>query len=112
MASASDENHNMKAFLGFFSTSSTLLMVFFRSWFSFMLRTIDMMASFTGLKDLLLYMEWLELLEVGVMPEGPASSSSCCDGCEERGGCDAVGSAGSLSEAALSSTSVAGGAKV
>ena len=114
IASTSDENHNTKAFLGFFSTSSTLLTVFFRSWFSFMVRTIDMMTSSTGLKDLSLFLEWLDELDVGVMPEGSASSSSCCEGCEVcevRGGCDAVGSAGSSSEAAVSSTSVAGGGK-
>ena len=104
MASASDENHNMKAFLGFFSTSSTLLTVFFRFWFSFMVWAIDMMDSSTGLKDLSLFLERLDQLEVGVMPEGPASSASCCEGCEERGCCDAAGSAGSAgssSEAAV-----------
>ena len=114
MASTSDENHNTKAFLGFFSTSSMLLTVF-RSWFSVMVRTIDMMASSTGFKDLSLFLERLDQVEVGVMPEGLASSSSCCEGCEvceARGGCDAGGSAGSSSEAAVSSTSAAGGAEV
>ena len=115
MASASDENHNTKAFLGFFFTSSTLLTVFIGSWFSFMVCTIDIMASSTGLKDLSLFLERLDRLHVRVMPEGPASSLSCCEGCdvcEARGDCDAGGSAGSSSEVVVSSTSVAGGAEV
>ena len=111
MASYSDEKHNMKAFLGFFSTSSMLLTVFFWSWFSFTVWTIDMMASSTRLKDLSLFLEQLDQLEVGVMPAGPAPPSFCYEGCEERGGCDAVGSAGSSFEVAVSSTSVVGGAK-
>ena len=74
-----------------------------------------MMALSTGLKDLSLFLEQLDWLEVEVKPEGPASSLSCCEGCEVcemQGSCDAVGSAGSSSEAAVSSTSVAGGAEV
>ena len=73
-----------------------------------------MMVSSTGLKDLSLFLERLHQLEVGVMPQGQASSSSCCEGCEGCEGCekqrdcDVVGSAGSSSEAVGSSTSVAG----
>ena len=47
-----------------------------------------------------LFLERLERVEVGVMPEGPASSSSCyegCEDCEACGGCDAWGSAASSS---------------
>ena len=69
MASTWDKNHNMKAFLGFFSTSRMLLTLFFRSWFSVMVQTIIMiMASSTGVKDLSLFLEQLDRVEVGVMP--------------------------------------------
>ena len=64
-------------------------------------------ASSTGLKVLSFFSEWLDRLEVGVMPKGPASSSSYCEGCEDRGGCYAVGS-GSSSEVAGSSPLLAG----
>ena len=114
MASTSDENHNTKAFLGFVSTSRTFLMLFFRSWFSAMVCTIVMVASSTGVKARVLFVEWLERVEVGVMPEGPASSSSCCEGCEDCeacGGYDAWGSAASSSsEGAVSSSSGVWGA--
>ena len=87
-----------------------MLMVFFRSSFSFMVRIIDLMASSTVLKVLSLFFEWLDQLEVGAMPDGPASSWSCCDavGCEDGGDGE---DSGSSSEAAGSSLSLAGGAK-
>ena len=73
MASASDENHKQKAFLGFIWTSRTLVMLFLRSWVSAMVCTIVMMASSTGVKAWALFLEWLDCPEVGVIPEAPAS---------------------------------------
>ena len=67
-------------------------MLFFRSWFSAMVRTIVMMASSTGVKAWVLFLERLDRVQMGVMPEGPPSSLSCCEGCEDceaHGGCDA-----------------------
>ena len=109
MASASDENHNTKAFLVFVSTSRTLMTLFFRSWFSTMVLTIIMITSSTGVKAQVVFLEWLDRIEVGVTPEGTSSSSFCfegCEDCEACGGCDACGSAAcSSSEGSLSSSS-------
>ena len=116
MASGSDENHNMKAFVGFVWTSRTLLMLFIRSWFLAMVCTIIMMASSTGVKAWVLFLEWLDRVEVGVTPEGPVFPMSCCEGCDDceaHGGCDAWGSAASSSsDGSLSSSSWLWGAAV
>ena len=69
-------------------------MLFLRSWVSAMMRTIILMISSTGVKAQVLFLEWLDCPEVGVTPEGPASSSSCCEGCED---CEALGGLSSTS---------------
>ena len=47
-----------------------LEMLFLRSWVSAMVCTIIMMALSIGVKARVLFLEWLDHLEVGVTPKG------------------------------------------
>ena len=61
---------------GFIWTSRMLEMLFLISWIMAMVHTIVMMALSTCVKAQVLFLEWLDHPEVGVTPEGQASSSS------------------------------------